>query len=1106
MLCIVAAAAIAVWVYLHLNDEIRARIEARLAEHYSQFEVSVRSARLVEGEGYEIRGLSIRDPSQEGDQIELLYLDEVFIQCDGDIEEIISGKLNIRRIIVRRPSLRATRRADGLWNVAGLLPLPKFGDDQPLGPDSPEVRIEDGTIYLAELARTGANSLELREVNLTLTPRLADLSAAAESRGTTLAVEGTLSNEHLQRFDLSGWLDPVSKRWSIAGAVKKLRITPELHSAIPIDLAGPAEALRWLRGTGQMQFSADFDPARPVAYQYNITAQLSDGRYDDPRLPQPVTDIAARLRIDNSTLEIEDLTAKCGGAKLTQGHVLRHGHAAGSPMELSAQITGFQLDQRWLALAPERIRTSWHKLLPAGTIDAELKARFDGQRWIPNLKANLRNVSFSFYKFRYPLERASGWVELVDNRLTYKLSAWAGSQRVWINGDISNPGPRFTGWTTIEADDVQIDETLLAALPGKSSDVVRSLRPQGNLSVQARLWRNDSSAAKPQMHVRARLRDCSVRFEKFDYPISNIGGTIELKEGRWTFHNLSGQNDSGRITCKGEFTPPEEGSELRLYFTGANIPLDEELRAALNPTGRNLWKYLKLQGSVDLVADVIYQSAQGQSRQRRLSLKVRAEPRGTSTSIEPECFDYKMTLAEKDADDERLLVAIRRERVDGPAGRVRGVVTYRSGLFLDEIRPRPTQGDPPGRALAHQIDFFGVQVHHGRTRFRGDARCEVLADGSWRLRLERFSADRVRLDRDPRLVAALPEALRKAIAALKPTGQMNVRGALEFAKGGPNVPVTAGWDVTLDVHRGTLEPGIKLENIYGGVRLAGTYDGRAVRMTGELNVKSLTYNNFHLTRLRGPLLIDERQALLGDWRPKQAGRTPRHLRASFLGGVMTGDVAVALSDNPSFKLRATLSEGSLKTLAREHVRGNSKLSGKIDGSLQLTGTAAGVNSLDGKGHVSLRDADIYELPLMVSLLKIISVRPPDKTAFDTVNSDFTVKANHLYFKPIEFKGDAVSLYGSGEMDLDQNLNLTFRSTIGRGRIPLISPIIDSFTEQIVLIHVDGTLDDPKIRQEPLPNLKRVIDELEGNTKTPSRSLSVLSKTGRLLDPFGLFSK
>ncbi|MCH8048374.1 MAG: DUF748 domain-containing protein, partial [Planctomycetes bacterium] len=385
VLCIVAAAGIAVWVYLHLNDEIRARVEARLAEHYSQFEVSVRSARLVEGKGYEIRGLSIRDPSQEGDQIELLHLDEVFIECDGNIEELISGKFNIRRIIVRRPTLRATRRGDGQWNVARLLPLPKFGDERPLGPDSPQVRIEDGTIHLADLTRTGANSVELREVNLTLTPRLADLSGAAEPRGTTLAIEGTLSNEHLQRFDLSGWLDPVSKRWSIAGAVKKLRITPELHSALPFDLTGPAEALRWLRGTGQLQFSADFDPARPVAFQYNITARLSDGRYDDPRLPQPLTDISARMRIDNGSLEIEDLEAKCGPAKLTRGHMLRHGHAAGSPMELSARITGFQLDQRWLVLAPEPVRTSWHKLLPAGTFAAELAARFDGQRWNTSL-------------------------------------------------------------------------------------------------------------------------------------------------------------------------------------------------------------------------------------------------------------------------------------------------------------------------------------------------------------------------------------------------------------------------------------------------------------------------------------------------------------------------------------------------------------------------------------------------------------------------------------------------------------------------------------------------------------------------------------------------
>ncbi len=52
-------------------------------------------------------------------------------------------------------------------------------------------------------------------------------------------------------------------------------------------------------------------------------------------------------------------------------------------------------------------------------------------------------------------------------------------------------------------------------------------------------------------------------------------------------------------------------------------------------------------------------------------------------------------------------------------------------------------------------------------------------DGSWRLQLERLGVDRVRLHgEDHELVAALPEALRRAVTELSRTGPINLKGKL----------------------------------------------------------------------------------------------------------------------------------------------------------------------------------------------------------------------------------------------------------------------------------------------------------------------------------------
>ena len=45
---------------------------------------------------------------------------------------------------------------------------------------------------------------------------------------------------------------------------------------------------------------------------------------------------------------------------------------------------------------------------------------------------------------------------------------------------------------------------------------------------------------------------CSLRYEKFPYPLNGVFGTAELNDETWTFHeDLQGVIDTGRSTCRG---------------------------------------------------------------------------------------------------------------------------------------------------------------------------------------------------------------------------------------------------------------------------------------------------------------------------------------------------------------------------------------------------------------------------------------------------------------------------------------------------------------------------------------------------------------------------
>ena len=60
---VVGAALLVPYFYHRLDEEIRARLEQRLAVAYPALHVRLRSAMLVKGEGITIRGLTIVDPA-----------------------------------------------------------------------------------------------------------------------------------------------------------------------------------------------------------------------------------------------------------------------------------------------------------------------------------------------------------------------------------------------------------------------------------------------------------------------------------------------------------------------------------------------------------------------------------------------------------------------------------------------------------------------------------------------------------------------------------------------------------------------------------------------------------------------------------------------------------------------------------------------------------------------------------------------------------------------------------------------------------------------------------------------------------------------------------
>ncbi len=1059
---LVAVVAVGLFYYSRLNDAIRQRVQAKFAVAYPNLRVTVRNAQLVDGQGIEVRGLSISDPRLSGPPAELAYFDELMLCCKTTLPELIEHDPKFTRIIVRRPRIQAVRLNDGAWSVSQLLPLPKFSD-KPV-----DMQIEGGQLIIFDPTRNPPTSYTLHDVNLDIKP-IANNSPADHEE---FALNGTLVADHMQRIEIAGRMSRADGGIDVQGAVTGIDVSPELLAALPADIVARLKPLSPLRGNVDLGFHLRRDPAQPQPWQFDVSGELTAGRFDDPRLPQLLADVRAKFHADNGGIQIEELSAH-NGPTLLRFSGRMDGYQAGSSMMFRGEAQHLLVGRQWEPILPPNLLAQLLKFQPVGEVNINVsKVEFDGVHWKTDATVECLSMQFTYDKFPYRLERGTGTLRLAfdervqQNRLTLSLAGYAGNQPVSVEGEFLNPGPDFIGGVTIRGDELPFDRNLyeaIAATQPTPSKAIQSLNFQGTFNLLASVWREDPSQQRMNKKLTITLgqqNHCQLCYDKFRYPLTNVTGTLELCNDVWTFQKLKGSNHSGQVRCDGSLTPLADGVYLTLTFDGRDLALDDELRDALPERMQKQWNDLQPKGAINLIeAKVNFTSAD-----KQLSVATTVEPVPDSVSIHPTFFPYRL---------EKLKGAISFSTDDG---------------------------------LARFQHLKGV---HGHTEVSASGFCQHDPNGQWRLHFEDIAADRVHLDTDDELRMALPLRLRSAVNQLRPTGLMNLQGTVDFSgnstaadSSAPALPgecnVVCQWkNLNIDMAEyGTLHAGVDLQNISGGVVLNGSYDGhrpdgQRLFTTGELNVDSVMWKNFQFTNLQGPLQLNDHQLMIGTPLASPRDNTPaRRLAAFCYGGAVKADGIVQLNEVPSFTLRASCENVDLNLFCTLSVPGRQKLKGRIQAGVNVTGTAAGLHTLRGIGEVQLSNADIYELPVMVALLSVLNLKPPTTNAFSNSDFQFRLDGEHVLLNKVQFSGDAISLEGNGEMNLNTDLQLTLHTLPGRSdmQLPIWKTVVGGASEQIMQIQVTGNLADPKMKRELIPTIKKTIESMQTGMQPQNRTL------------------
>ena len=1038
-----ATIAVCAYLYLRLDDEIRRYSEQMLASHYTNLRVQVGSARFVQGRGITIYDVALSDPNAVEAHRSLMHIDELQLLGQLDTRDILSRDPEIERIVVKRPQLFARRGNDGAWNLNRLLPLPKFGDR------SPHVQMEGAVLVISDEQKPQDLPLVVRDIDLQV-----HRGAKALGEAPTWQFFGSVARPLAEKVAFSGDYDAATGQLDVAGTVVQLEMTPEFLDSLPLD---GLESIRGAEMHGRVDFTFEAHRAAGAGAPLQWAVKdfkLTGGQFSHPRLPRRISEVQAQGTCDQNGLDLTSCTGKYGQTDVILA-CRRTGWHAAAPLALRARAVNLQLDQQLETSIPSSLWKWWNRFRPTGNVTASLSLTFDERGWLPDATVECHQVSFAdTEKFPYRLQNATGTLRYFDTgglqgaELTFALQPTMQGRQVNISGhfvgmpdldSMSAAGPLPTGELQIIGTKVASHQELIDALPATARGVVNSLNPSGEFSF---VWKAERTS--PQQPLMATsltldLLDSRFRYVHFPYPLSHVSGRVIANGKHWTFQDLIARDQgSGQVVQgNGSLTPTPSGALLQLTIGGTEVPLDNDLRGALDPALQELWSQLRPQGRINFSTQVTHETG-GQQKPR---VEIVIEDHERSVLMEPTFFPFRL------------------EQIGG-----RVAVSADKRVTLENVRAR-----------------------HGQMEIITQGGWQPLVSGGWEFRLQGLHVDRLTPSHD--LIAAVPSTVRKVFEQLQPEGYFEIQGGdLIFTQPSSQDPrIDTRWDMILDCHQADLNAGVPLHGVSGSVRLIGGNVGGQCSTVGELQIDSLMWRGVQFTGIRGPMWCDHSQCLFGQGATQKMDQPSRSMVAQICGGAVAMNGNVMYDGYPRYGLKAELRGLDLARFANEQLNGQGDLSGRVDGELRLQGHGSSLYGLEGAGRLTVNDAHLYELPLLVSLLKVLRNRAPDTTAFNKVESEFLIQGDRIDLEHLDLLGDAVSFYGSGDAWFNKRVDLAFYSIVGQNELslPLLRSFVGQASEQFLQLTVDGTIDDPQTHAKAFPGVTNMLEQLQTDLQGPA---------------------
>ncbi len=217
--------------------------------------------------------------------------------------------------------------------------------------------------------------------------------------------------------------------------------------------------------------------------------------------------------------------------------------------------------------------------------------------------------------------------------------------------------------------------------------------------------------------------------------------------------------------------------------------------------------------------------------------------------------------------------------------------------------------------------------------------------------------------------------------------------------------------------------------------------------------------------------------------------TGRNMNGTYCGGRINGTIeADRTSPDGEYSGKLNFEKVSLQKMMESFVKEEQKWTGVCEGNIDLQGKGKDLKDFTAKGSVRLQEGQLAEVPVLLSILKLLNLSLPKKESFHTAKLKYSVKDKIINIDELEVFSDSVELGCIGTVGFDSTVDLTVVAGLNKetfSQIPFIGGLMDfvvgGVRKKLTKVQITGTLTEPKsamIGLKPLTYpIKRIFDVL-----------------------------